>query len=205
MIGRSGNRTSKSTQVELASGETPAGYRDWGKSTPMDLALRTSELRSEKGSALVEYAVAVTLFMTFLFGMMDFSRFLYTYHFVSGVAREGTRYAAVRGSTFGTACSSTVTYACYATAANIQTYVQGLTPSGIVSGSVTVTTTWPGALSGASGSCTTTANGTTGLVDNPGCLVDVAVSYPFKFMLPFLPSSATTYTLSSTSQMVIAQ
>jgi Flp pilus assembly protein TadG len=144
----------------------------------------------------------LSLLLTFLFGIMDFSRFLYTYHFVSEVAREGSRYAMVRGSTYGSAvCASTSTFACNATAANVTSYVQGLTPPGITSSSLTVTATWPGAApTGAATACSTT-NGN----NSPGCLVQVVVSYPYKFMLPFLPKSSSTWTVSSTSVMVISQ
>ena len=144
----------------------------------------------------------VVALLTVLFGIMDFSRFLYTYHFVSEVAREGTRYAVVRGSTFGsTACASPSTFACNATAANVQSYVQSLAPPGVASGSLTVTTTWPGtAPTGAATACTTT-NGN----NSPGCLVQVVVSYPFKFMFPFMPKSSSTWTVSSTSVMTISQ
>ena len=159
-------------------------------------------LGNNEGTALVEYGVSITLFMTFLFGIMDFSRFIYTYHFVSEAAREATRYAMVRGATFkGTACSATQPYACNATGANITTFVQNLTPSGITSGSVTATTTWPS--TAPTGAATACPSGNSG--QNPGCLVEVEVSYPFKFMLPFLPRSVTTYTLSSTSEMVISR
>jgi Flp pilus assembly protein TadG len=174
----------------------------------MELRLLKSRLGDERGSTLVEYAIVLIVFLSFVMGIMDFSRYLYTYHFVAEVAREGTRYASVRGSTFAAhgECSSTSTpYACYALTSDVQTYVRGLTPGLITSSSVSVTTTWPGSLSGASGACTTTANSTTGVDDNPGCLVKVVVSYPFHFMLPFLPKSATTWTLASTSSMIIAE
>jgi Flp pilus assembly protein TadG len=156
-------------------------------------------LRNDRGSTLVEFALVLTALMMFLLGIMDFSRMLYTYHFVGEAAREGTRYAVVHGSTFTTGCSGTVSYSCSAKASDVQSYVQGLTPPGITSGSLSVNTTWPGtAPAGALTGCST-ANGN----NSPGCLVQVSVSYPFKFMFPFLPKS--TCTLSSTSVMVIAQ
>jgi Flp pilus assembly protein TadG len=163
---------------------------------------RTPNFGDEQGSALVEYAVVLPLLMIFLCATMEFSRCLYTYHFVSEVAREGTRYAVVRGSTFsGTLCASTSTFACDATAANVQTYVQGLTPPGIASSSVAVSTTWPGtAPTGSEGTCTTT-NGN----NSPGCLVQVVVTYPYKFMFPFLPKGSSTWDVASTSEMVISQ
>jgi Flp pilus assembly protein TadG len=159
-------------------------------------------LGDDLGGTLAEFAVVLPVLLAFLFGIMDFSRFLYTYHFVSEVAREGTRYAVVRGSTFGaTACASTSTFACNATSGNVQSYVQGLTPPGITPSSLTVTTTWPGtAPTGAATACST-ASGNNG----PGCLVQVLVSYPYHFMLPFLPRSASTWTVTSTSVMVISQ
>jgi len=159
-------------------------------------------LGHDLGSTLAEFAIVLPVLLTFLFGIMDFSRFLYTDHFISEVAREGTRYAVVRGSTFGsTACASTSTFACNATSANVQSYVRGLTPPGITSGSLTVTTTWPGtAPTGAATACRSTSGN-----NSPGCLVQVLVSYPYHFMLPFLPSSASTWTVTSTSVMVISQ
>lgn len=152
----------------------------------------------------------LSLLLTFLFAIMDFSRFLYTYHFVSEVAREGSRYAMVRGLTYGTtACASTSAFACSTTAANVTSYVQGVTPAGISAawttcGAVTspvVCTKWPGtAPTDAATACSTT-NGN----NSPGCLVQVVVSYPCKFTLPFLPKSSSTWTVSSTSVMVISQ
>ena len=159
--------------------------------------MRNCELGAEHGSALVEHAIVLTALLSLMFGVMDFSRFIYTYTYVCDAARQGTRYASVRGATFsGTSCTTTSTYACDATAANVTSYVQSLTPPAITSSSVTVTATWPATTP--DGSSCSTAN-------TAGCYVKVVVSYPFHFMLPFLPKAATTYTLSSTSEMVIAQ
>ena len=154
----------------------------------------------EQGSTLVEFAVVLVVLLTFLFGIMDFARYLYTYHFVCNAAREATRYAIVRGSTSGsTACASATTFGCNATAANVTSYVQSITPRGISPSALTVTTTWPGTgPAGAATACDTT-NGN----NSPGCLVVVQVSYPFKFILPFLPKS--TWGMTSTSQMAISQ
>jgi Flp pilus assembly protein TadG len=155
-------------------------------------------LGDDQGSALVEFAFVLILVLTFMFGIMDFSRFLYTDHFLSGAAREGTRYAMVRGSTWTTACASTTTFSCNASAANVISYVQGLTPPGITASSLTVLPTWPGTLAGAATACDATKGN-----NSPGCLVQVQVSYPYKFLFPFLPKS--TLTIASTSQMVVLQ
>ena len=46
-----------------------------------------SVLEGESGSGLVEYAVVFLLLMTLILGMVDFSRAIYAYHFISNQAR----------------------------------------------------------------------------------------------------------------------
>ena len=58
---------------------------------------------NERGSALWEFAFVLTVMLTLIFGVMEFSQVMYAYHFVSNAAREATRYASVRGSTFAAA------------------------------------------------------------------------------------------------------
>jgi Flp pilus assembly protein TadG len=134
--------------------------------------------KCERGSALVEFAAVFTVLFTFLFAIMDLSRAFYSYHFVADAAREGTRYAMVRGST----CTSWTT-ACPAAASDIQTYLKSV-PAGINPASLTVTTTW------------TPDN-------NPGSVVQVQVQYSFKPIFPLIPKTA--LLMTSTSQMVISQ
>jgi Flp pilus assembly protein TadG len=156
---------------------------------------------SERGDAMIEFAVVSIVLFTCIFGIMDCARALYTYHFTAYTAREATRYAMVRGSSWGaTSCATTATLACNATAANVTAYVQSIVPPGISSGTpLSVTTTWPGtALAGTAATCTT-SNGT----NSPGCPVIVKVSYTFNYVLPLLP--ATTLTMTSTSEVVILQ
>ena len=45
----------------------------------------------------VRFGLALVLF-PLMFGIIDFSRALYAYHWVSYAAREGTRWASVRGT-----------------------------------------------------------------------------------------------------------
>ena len=156
---------------------------------------------SERGDEMIEFAIVAVVLFTCIFGIIDCSRALYTYHFASYAAREATRYAMVRGSTWGsTSCATTATFVCNATAANVGAYVQSIVPPGISSGTpLSVTTTWPGTeLAGSVATCST-ANGN----NSPGCLVMVQVSYSFNYMLPFLPTTA--LTLRSTSEVVILQ
>ena len=139
---------------------------------------------SERGSALVEFAIASTMALTMIFGIIDFGRGLYTFHLVSNAARSGSRYAMVRGNT----CTAV---GCPVTSTQVQTYVRGLAP-GIDPNSLTVVTTWP-----AGASCVGLVN------NNPGCPVVVTVTYPFKFIVSLLPGF--TMSMSSASQMSIAQ
>ncbi|MGH9775086.1 MAG: TadE/TadG family type IV pilus assembly protein [Candidatus Acidiferrales bacterium] len=132
----------------------------------------------ERGGTLIEFALVLTVLFMFMFGIIDLSRALYAYHFVGDAAREGVRFAMVRGSS----CKSYPS-ACPASAADVQNSVKNV-PEGIDPTAVTVTTTW-------------TPN------NNPGSVVNVKVQYSFKFILPFLPKSV--LTMTSASQSVISQ
>ena len=146
---------------------------------------------SEHGAASVEFALSVTALLTLIFGILAMCMALYSYHFVSEAAREGTRYAMVRGNDcskygkFGSNCPIT-------TSAPVQTYVRSLTYPGINTNNMNVTTTWPTA------SCSPAITP----CNYPGNLVRVSVSYQFPLSIPFIP--ARTLTMTSQSQMVIA-
>jgi Flp pilus assembly protein TadG len=185
-----------------------------GKSSRQEPSVRKKVSRAfdEEGSTLIETSFVLIVLLTIIFGIMEFGRFMYVYHFASEVAREATRYAVVRGATWSTACASPQSLECYASATNVSAYVQTLTPTSITSATWSSTcgtanvpvvcTTWPGTLSGAATTCPG-ASPTTGIADSPGCLVEVQVSLPFQFYLPFMPNA--TYTIQSTSEMVISQ
>jgi hypothetical protein len=144
----------------------------------------------ERGSNLVEYGIVLALLLMMLFGLIDFGRALYAYHFVSDAAREGTRYAMVRGSTCNIQLPGCVPPPGYP---DIQTYLKNV-PAGIDPAQLTVTPRWN---PNSSASCPGPQ------IDTPGCVVEVQVSYNFNFMLPFLPRS--TVVMQSSSQMVISQ
>jgi Flp pilus assembly protein TadG len=147
----------------------------------------------EQGSNLVEQAIVVTMFLALIFGIIDFGRALYTYHLVSSSAREGTRYGTVRGSA-SALCTGTAG-GCSPQGDEIGPYLQNAaTGIGINPASLQVQVQYY-----ASANMGCTAND----VYNPGCIVQVRVRYPFRFMFPLLP--ALTYTMTSTSQMIISQ
>jgi Flp pilus assembly protein TadG len=183
--------------------------------------LRRAKKSSDRGVNSVEFALVLTIILgPLLFGIMDMTRALYAYHFVSNAAREACRYAQVRGATFSAkgACATTTAYTCDATAANITSYVQSIVPLGIQvsststpaacpaaaptsAGTLSVCTSWPGtAITGTSGACSSNSPG-----NNPGCPVEIQVQYLYKFTLPFISTELGSIDLQSTSQMVMQQ
>lgn len=95
------------------------------------IQLRRRALRDERGAALVEFAVTSLLFFTIAMGTLEFGRMIMDYSIVSNAAREGVRYAAVRGNASGHV----------ATATEVQNYVAGRSV-GLLSAS-NVAVTWP--------------------------------------------------------------
>jgi Flp pilus assembly protein TadG len=147
----------------------------------------------ERGDSLVEFSISISVLLMVVFGVIDCSRALYTYHFVSYAAQQGARYAMVRGGDWPSSCASATSYACQASTANIQSYVQSQAPLGIRASSITVTPSWPQQTVNGSGTgCNTTLTQA-----DQGCLVKVQVSYTFRFMLPYLPTAGLGMTASS--------
>jgi Flp pilus assembly protein TadG len=150
---------------------------------------RVKNASGEKGTELLEFTLSAALLLTMLFGIIELGLACYTFHYVSDAAREGTRYAIVRGSsctTFATACPANTT-------TDIQNYVKGL--NFVDPSAMTVTPSWP--TTGVT--CTPSATP----CNNPGNLVKVTVQYAFPLRIPFVPSRS--LTLTSSSQMVISQ
>jgi Flp pilus assembly protein TadG len=158
--------------------------------------LSSRKRKGEAGTGLVEYAFICIIFMTMIFGIIDFSRALYSYHFVSNVAREATRWAAVNGSSCAgdASCNGTAPMNNGpASQSDIQTYVTNHSPLGIDSAKLTTTVTWLSLNGPANCSAANPA---------PGCTVKVQVSYVFSFVTPLVYNKP--LTLSSASEMIIA-
>lgn len=156
-------------------------------------------VRGDDGNGLVEYALVFMVFISIVLGIMDFSRALYTYHFLSNVARDATRWAAVNGSACGAQSPSNPSgdNSCNgvggmnngpASLSDIKNYVTNITPPGVDPTKLTTNPSWPGA-------------GTCAGQNNPGCPVEVQVNYQFNFVVPFI--STAPLTLSSSSEMTI--
>ena len=52
----------------------------------------------ETGTALVEFSITVVVMLILLFGVVDVGRAAFAYDWVSNAARQGARYAIVRGA-----------------------------------------------------------------------------------------------------------
>jgi Flp pilus assembly protein TadG len=152
-------------------------------------------VRSESGGTLIETALSISLLLAFMFGILEVSLALYSYHFISDAAREGTRYAIVRGSTWGTACTTYASAGCTASQQNIKDYVASLAFPGINPDptKLIVTPQWYSTFGG-------TANGA---YNTPSNVVQVQVQYLFPFRVPFVPQA--TWSMSSQSEMEISQ
>jgi|HubBroStandDraft_5_1064220.scaffolds.fasta_scaffold00024_38 Flp pilus assembly protein TadG len=144
--------------------------------------------KSERGASLAETAIVMAVVLALVFAIMDFGRAMYTYAFVAQLAREGARWAIVRG------VQCTQLDHCNAAQTDIQAYVQTLSEGATNPNSITASATWPACPAGLSGK-------------QPGCVVSVTVTYPFEFLaIKFIPGMQNPLmTMSSTSQMVISQ
>ena len=147
---------------------------------------------------MIEFCVSTTVLLLGIFAIMDASRAVYSYHYCAHAARQGSRFASVRGASFSTVSCLTSSYACMATSTDVTNYVKSITPLGFAAGNLTVATTWPG----------TTAAGTTcspsaHINNSPGCLVAVKITYAFTFVLPLLPNP--NLSLTSTSKVTITE
>jgi len=85
----------------------------------------------QRGAALLEFGLAFLIFLSVLYGIMEFGRIVASYNIISGAAREGARYAMVHGSASGSV----------ATASDVQSVVRNWA-IGLDTSSVVVTTTW---------------------------------------------------------------
>jgi Flp pilus assembly protein TadG len=164
-------------------------------------------VRSEEGSAIVEMAMSTIVFLLVLIGIFETFMAVYSFHYISYAAREGARYAIVRGSYCSTV-SSTMTN-CDATQDEIQTHIYDLNFPGINVSNLQVSVSWLTAVTtngvttwSACGTSPTTASSTGGQCDDPGNQVRVKVTYTNPLNIPFF--KAIPLNLSSTSTMVIS-
>lgn len=193
--------------MKLMSALLKLRQREDVRPMPASIAARIRRRRGmmgDEGATLVETAISISIILMLIFGVFDMSLCFYTYHYVSDAAREGSRWAMVRGSL---SCTQTPNLSdCGASTDQVAAFVKGLSYPGIDSADyMKVNTTWlcAGTLTGATGQSWSTGNcGTTGQ-NAPGNQVQVQVTYNFPLSVPF--AILRTLRVTSTSSMVISQ
>ena len=65
---------------------------------------------NERGSTLVEFAIGATVFLTVMFGVIEFGRALWVHNALSDAARRGARYAVVHKESDSAAVKNVVVY-----------------------------------------------------------------------------------------------
>jgi Flp pilus assembly protein TadG len=66
--------------------------------------------RSERGSTLFEFAIGATVFLTVMFGVLEFGRALWVHNALADAARRGARYAVVHSAADVAAVKNVVVY-----------------------------------------------------------------------------------------------
>jgi Flp pilus assembly protein TadG len=141
----------------------------------------------QRGQAIVEFALAATIFLLLFFAILDFGRAFYTDDQLAQAARLGARWAIVNTAPPTSDCA-TAGGACQTKIVNYITSKTALTPS-----KLTTTITFGGKPSdGTQPACASQPS--------PGCWINIKLQYPFNFtLLPFASR-----TLTSSSQMAIS-
>lgn len=73
--------------------------------------LRVKNCRdNERGSTLVEFAIAMTIFVTAMFAVLEFGRALWVHNALTDAARRGARYATLHAQTDAASVKNVVVY-----------------------------------------------------------------------------------------------
>jgi len=149
----------------------------------------------EGASTAVEMALSSCVLFTVFFGRIQTAMAYYSYQYLSDAAREGARWAIVRGST---SCANNSIDHCGASQTDIQTYIRNLGYPGINPSKLTATVSYYSAPS-TSGGAWVACNG----CNAPGKRIKVFLQYSYPMNIPFFPQG--NLNLQSVSQMVVAQ
>lgn len=129
-------------------------------------AVRAFAVGDDTGAAMVEFAlVAGLIFIPLVFGTIEFGRLISAKTTITAAAREGVRFAIVRGSASGAAGGAV------ADSASVANYVKARTPLT----PITVTSTWTGS-------------------KDPGDTVTVQVTYVYSPVVPVISPKTITST-----------
>lgn len=129
--------------------------------------------QGERGAVVIEFTLVLVVLLTWVFAIIAFSIGIGIYSTMAQAARDGARFAIVRGSSPDNVLGP-------ATENQVRDYVRG--QAGVFGTATQVTTSW-------------SPN------KDPGSVVQVSVSFVFQPQLAFLPVDP--ITITSTSRMVI--
>lgn len=167
------------------------------------LSLRSLGRRcaGESGTSMVEFTVAIPVLFMLLLGFVQMCFAVYSNFCINETARDAARWASVRGSN---SCADAPGMTdCDATAANVQTFAKTVGYPGINPSKISVSTSWYQASADTPVTWSSCTSSKSAICNAPGNAVQVVVSYPFLFQIPFGGSNTLSFT--STSQMVIEQ
>ncbi len=161
---------------------------------------------SEHGAAAVEFLASVIVLFTLICGTVAVAMSFYTYEVINEYARDASRYAMVHGAGCnipgGSSCSIATTcagsasgYTCSSANRALKTYLNYQIFPGINGNNLSVSTTYAHAPG------TTICNGT--YCNAAGDQVTVQVSYPYLYIVPFIPQNS--FIMYASSTMVISQ
>jgi Flp pilus assembly protein TadG len=94
--------------------------------------IRRQSRASQKGSAILEFSLCFMLIFGLIYGILEFSRVVYSYTVLAGATREASRYAVVHGSQSGSPATNSDIRA------QVERWAIGLDTSALA-----VDTTWP--------------------------------------------------------------
>lgn len=170
---------------------------------PFDFGLRALWRRcaGDKGTSLIEFTVSIPVLFMLLLGFVQMCGAVYSSFCINEIARDTARWAAVRGSN---SCADAPGLAgCDATSASIQSFAKNVEYPGIDPSKTSVSTSWLAASADTPVTWSTCNSTTSAICNAPGNAVQVKVSYPFPFQIPF--AGKNTFNFSSTAQIVIVQ
>ena len=92
---------------------------------------KRSSRTTERGATFPEFAIGGIVFLTAVFGIIEFSRMLWTHNALTDAVRRGARYAATTSSVNSTAVKNMVVYGTTAAGAAGSEAVFGLTTGNV--------------------------------------------------------------------------
>lgn len=166
-------------------------------------------IRDEQGGSLVDTAISFLILLTLIFGVIEGAFAVYSYHYLANAAHEGTRYAIVRGGSWGFSCDGTGslgsgynTSGCTANVNDVKNFVASRNFPGLNVTAAEVCVQYSSSTPASTVTPCITSSATS--TDNVrGDIVQVTIAYPFVLGIPGLPTR--TIWMTSTSQMAIAQ